>query len=192
MAVTETGHFSSRQYFDQGGNWHSNGSTVYIDGGSSMVRSGVVRQVGLARCKVGTTAGWTVNAANNIGTVATVAASQTNSTLVVPLHVNVGETITAIGISASINSAGNTVTLDCNLRSLTPAAGATATDASIASLTQISVTAATAVTPASLGSFTGLTTTVVSGTQYYLLLTATTGASTTIELDQIEVTVTTA
>ena len=191
MATTETGHFPNRQYFDQGGNFHSNGSTVYIDGGSTLVKAGQIRQVGLSRCKVGTTAGWTVNAANNIGTVATVAQSQTAATLVVPLHVNVGETITAIGLSASINSAGGTVTLDCNLRSLTPAAGATATDASIGSLTQISVTAATAVTPSNLGSFSGLTTTVVSGTQYYLLLTATTAASTTIELDQVEVTVTT-
>lgn len=191
MATTETGHFPSRQYFDQGGNWHSNGSTVYFDGSSSVVRSAVVRQVA-SRAKVGTTAGWTVGAANNVGSIATVAASQTACTLVIPLSVGVGETITAVGLSASINSAGGAVTLDANLRSYTPAAGATATDASIASLTQISVTAATAVTPASLGSITGLTTTVVSGTMYYLLLTATTAASTTIELNQIEVTVTTA
>lgn len=192
MAVTEAGHFPNRQYFDQDGAWHSNGSTVYFDGSSSVVRAAVVRQSGLGRAKVGTTAGWTVNAANNIGTVATVAASQTACTLVIPVFVQVGETITGFGISASINSAGGTVTLDANLRSLTPAAGATATDTSIGSITQISVTAATAVTPASLGGKSGLSTVVVSGTQYYLLLTATTAASTTIELDQVEVTVTTA
>lgn len=144
------------------------------------------------RPKVGTTAGWVVAAGNNVGSLATMAQSQTAGTLVVYLTgLKVGDQITGFSISASINSSGGTVTLDANLRSYTPAAAATATDASIASITQISVTAATAVTASNLGAKTGLTTTVVSGTQYYLLLTGTTAASTTIELNSAELTVTT-
>jgi len=129
-----------------------------------------------------------VGAANNLGTLATVAASQTNSTLVAYLSgLHVGDTITAFDINSSINSAGNTVTLDANLRSLTIAAGATGTDASIGSITQVSVTAATASNAAK----TGLSQVVADGVQYYILLTATTGASTTIELDSIFLTITT-
>lgn len=139
--------------------------------------------------KAGTTAGWTVNAGNNIGTIATVAASQTASTLVVAIpNLHVGDTITGFGVFSSINSAGGTVTLDANLRTLTIAAGATATDASVSSITQVSVTAATA----SSALKTGLSTVVATGVNYYLLLTATTAGSTTIELSQIEVTVTSA
>ena len=137
--------------------------------------------------KAGTTAGWTVGAANNLGTMATVAASQTACTLVVKIDgLHVGDTITGFTINSSIQSAGGAVTLDANLRKMTIAAGATATDASVASITQVSVSAATA-SSANKGS---LTEVVAAGTQYYILLTATTAASTSIELDSIEFTVT--
>jgi hypothetical protein len=157
---------------------------------TSIIRTSQTYQLGRGgTAKAGTTAGWTVNAGNNLGTIATVAQSQTSSTLVVAIpNLHVGDTITGFSVYSSINSAGNAVTLDANLRSLTIAAGATATDASIASITQVSVTAATAST-ATKGS---LSTVVAAGVNYYLLLTATTAASTTLELDQIEVTVTTA
>lgn len=142
-----------------------------------------------SRVKAGTTAGWTVGAANNLGTLGTVAASQTAATLVVYLDgLHVGDTITAFDVISSINSAGAAVTLDANLRSLTVAAGATGTDASIASATQVSVTAATA----STSSTTGLSTVVAAGVQYYLLLTCTTGLGTSLELESVYVTVTTA
>ncbi len=139
--------------------------------------------------KVGTTSGWVVGAANNIGTIATVPQSQTGSTLVVQIHgLHVGDTITGFSVYSSINSAGGAVTLDANLRKLTIAAGATGTDASVGSITQVSVSAATA----STATKTGLTEVVTAGVEYYLLLTATTAASTTIELSQIELIVTTA
>lgn len=187
MAVTEAGHAPNRAFFDQDGAFHTNGSTLYIDGGSPSVRASVTRKVA-TRAKVGTTAGWTVAAANNLGTVATVAASQTSCTLVIPIEVKVGDTITGFSVYSSINSAGGTVTLDADLRKLVIAAGASATDSDIGSITQVSVTAATAST-ATKGS---LTQVVAAGETYYLLLTATTAGSTTIELLQPEITVTSA
>lgn len=157
---------------------------------TSIVRASQTFQLGRGgTAKAGTTAGWVVNAANNLGTIATVPQSQTGSTLVVAIpNLHVGDTITGFSIYSSLNSGGNTITLDANLRSLTIGAAASGTDASIGSITQVSVTAATA----STATKSGLSTVVAAGVNYYLLLTATTGASCTIELSQIEVTVTTA
>ena len=157
---------------------------------TSIVRASQTYQLGRGgTAKAGTTAGFVVNAGNNIGTIATVAQSQSACTLVVAVpNLHVGDTITGFSVYSSINSGGNTVTLDANLRTLTIAAGATATDASVATMTQVSVTTATAST-ATKG---GLSTVVAAGVNYYLLLTCTTGATTTLELDQIEITVTSA
>lgn len=139
-----------------------------------------------SRAKVGTTAGWVVGAANNIGSMGTVAASQSGGTLVVPIEgLEIGDIVTGFTVTASINSAGGTVTLDAALHSYTFAAAATAVDAAIASggISQISVTAATAAT-ATVGS---LAVTVATGVKLFILLTATTAGSTTIELNTIEV-----
>lgn len=157
---------------------------------TNIVRAAQTYQLGRSgTAKAGTSAGWTVNAGNNIGTIATVAASQSGATLVVAIpNLHVGDTITGFSVYSSINSAGGAVTLDANLRSLTIGAAASATDASIASITQVSVSTATA----STATKSGLSTVVAAGVNYYLLLTATTAGSTTIELDQIEVTVTSA
>lgn len=154
---------------------------------ASVIRTGQTYKVA-NRAKAGTTAGWTVAAGNNIGTMATVAASQTSSTLVVPIDgLHIGDTITGFAVYSSINSAGNTVTLDAAIRKLTIGAAASATDAAVGTgITQVSVTAATA----SSATKTGLTEVVAAGTTYYILLTCTTGATTTLELDDIEITVT--
>jgi hypothetical protein len=157
---------------------------------TGLIRASQTFQLGRGgTAKAGTAAGWTVNAANNIGTIATMAAGQSAGTLVVAIpNLHVGDTITAFSVYSSINSAGNAVTLDANLRTLTIAAGATATDASVASINQVSVSGATA----SSATKSGLSTVVAAGVNYYLLITGTTAASTTIEISQIEVTVTTA
>jgi hypothetical protein len=157
---------------------------------TNIVRASQSFQLGRAgTAKAGTTSGWTVNAATNIGPIATCPASQSGATLVVAIpNLHVGDTITGFSVYSSIGSVGGAVTLDANLRSLTIAAAATATDASIASITQVSVSTATAST-ATKGS---LSTVVAAGVNYYLLLTATTAASTSIEVDQIQVTVTSA
>lgn len=165
--------------------------TSSVSSSVAPVRSGQSFSLGRGMAKAGTTSGWTVNAGNNLGTIATVAASQTSSTLVIPLGTNlhVGDTITGYKLFSSIQSAGNTVTLDAALRTVTIAAGATGTDAAVTSgaITQVSVTAATA----STATVTGLSTVVAEGVGYYILATCTTGASTSLELSQVSCQVTT-
>lgn len=136
--------------------------------------------------KVGATSGWVVAAATNIFRMATCPASQSASTLVVPLGgLRIGDTIRSFTLYGQIESAGGAVTLDANLRSLTGAAADLA-DASIASMTQISITADTLVNAAN-GIKSGLSTVVTAGVTYYMLLTATTAASTDIDLQGIGV-----
>ena len=167
------------------------GGTLTIDSGATLNATGSfvrseTRQIG-TRAKVGGTAGWTVGAANNLPYVGTVAASQTGATLVLPIDgLQIGSTITGFKIVAQIESAGGTVTLDADLRATTNVA-AEPTDASIGAITQVSVTADTAVSQ----SKTALTEVVTSGKTYYLLLTATTAASTDIILQACEITTTT-
>jgi hypothetical protein len=143
------------------------------------------RQLG-GPAKVGTSAGWVLSAANNLPYLATMAASQTGGTLVIKLDgLQIGATITGFKVIAQIESAGGAVTIDADLRAVTNVA-AEPTDASIGTMTQISVTADTAAAQAK----TGLTEVVTSGKSYYLLLTATTAASTDIILQYPEITVT--
>lgn len=149
-------------------------------------RTGYAIQIG-TRAKVGTGAGWVVGAANNLPYVGTVAASQTAGTLVLPIDgLHVGDTITAFRIVAQIESAGGAVTLDADLRAVTNVA-AEPTDASIQTMTQIAVTADTA---SSANTALATPEVVTSGKTYYVLLTATTAASTDIILQSCEITVT--
>ncbi len=140
--------------------------------------------------KVGTTSGWVVAAANNLGKIATIPASQTSSTLVLPLSgFKVGDIITAFSLVGSIQSAGNAGTITADLRSLT-AAAAGATDASVGSMSApLSVVTNTIVSAANAAK-TGLTHTVAAGESFYLLITSTTGSSVTEELQGALVTVT--
>ncbi len=156
---------------------------------AGVVRTAVQRIVS-GYAKVGATAGWVVGGgAVNTGLTATCPASQTGSTLVIPLSgLKIGDTITGVYLTGQIESAGNTVTLDMDLRKMT-AAAADVADASVDTMTQISVTADTAVSSAN-GGITDLTEVVAEGETYYLLLTATTGASTDIALQGAVVEVT--
>ena len=136
--------------------------------------------------KVGATAGWTLGGgAVNTGSMATLPASQTGSTLVVPIMgLKVGDTITAFKVVGQIESAGNTATLDADLRKLTAVAAAN-TDASVGAITQISVTADTKVGT----SKTGLSEVVAADESFYVLLTGTTAALTDIDLLSVTVSV---
>ena len=126
--------------------------------------------------KAGGTAGWTT--ANDTGD-ARCPASQTASTFTVPVvGLQVGDIIKAFTVNAQIESGGNTVTLDCSLRKLTNAAADPA-DTVPGAITQVSVTADTAV---SASKTLGTAQTVAADEMYYLLFTATTGASTDIRL----------
>ena len=140
--------------------------------------------------KAGTTAGWVVAAANNLGKVATLPAAQTASTLVIPLGpFKVGDTITAWGLEGSLQSIGNHSTIIGDLRVLT-AAAAGATDGSIGVMgATLDVTANTIMNSANAGK-TGIAHVVAEGESYYLLVTSTTGAACTEEIQAVQVTVT--
>lgn len=167
-------------------------STLEVTGAitatGGIARTGVKRLF-TANAKAGAGAGWTVNAGNDLGTLATMAASQTAGTLVCRLDgLKVGDTITAFHLIGQIESAGNVVTLDADLRALTAAAG-DPTDASIAAMTQLSVTADTAVTVANTAK-TAIAEVVAADKVYYMLITGTTNASTDVQLLGVAVTVT--
>lgn len=140
----------------------------------------------VAGAKLGSSgAGWTLGAADD-KYLATLVASQTSEIMIIPVTVplKVGDIITAFSIVGQIESAGNTVTLDANLRKLT-AAAADVADASIDSITQISVTADAIVS----SSKTGLSEVVGADETFYVKVTGTTAASTDIAIQGITVTV---
>ena len=152
---------------------------------NAAVVAGQEYQLAMAGAKVGATAGWVVKGAADLYE-ATCPASQTASTLVIPVGgLKVGWTITGFKIAAQIESAGNTVTLDADLRKQTNAAG-DPTDASVGAITQVSVTADTA----SAAEKTGLTEVVAADEWLYILITATTAAATDIRFLGCTVTVT--
>jgi hypothetical protein len=164
------------------------GTVVYSINPSTgaIIRTGIEKQIA-TRAKVGGTAGWVLGAANDLPYVATMAASQTAGTLVIPIDgLKIGDTITGFRIVAQVESGGNAVTIDAVLRAVTNVA-AEPTDAAIGTgMTQVSVTTDTAVSATK----TGLTETVTSGKSYYLLITATTLGSTDIILQHPTITVT--
>lgn len=132
--------------------------------------------------KVGGTAGFTVGAANNVGRMATVAASQSGAKLVVPIdNLKVGWQITGFGALGQIQSVGGAVTLDLELRKLGIAA-ADITDASVTTMTQLAVTAQTAVGPSNAIKTLTTAEVVGNGQIFYLIVTVTTAASTDVDL----------
>lgn len=165
------------------------GSTFTLAGATTVsgtwVRAAQEFQYG-SDAKVGATAGCAVAAGTNVGRMATCPASQSAVTLVVILDgLRVGDTITAFRIAGQIESAGNTVTVDADLRKLTTAA-ADLTDASVATITQVSVTADTILNATK----TGLSSVVGNNERYYILITVTTGAATDVDFSHVSVTVT--
>ena len=155
----------------------------------ALVRASQKRLMG-SDAKVGATAGWAVNAATNVGRMATCPASQTGSTLVIPLAgLKVGDTITAYGLIGQIESAGNVATLDASIRSVQAAAADLTDAAEGAAMTQLSVTADTAVTSANAEKA-SQTIAVAADKFYYMLVTATTAASTDIDLAGVYIVVT--
>lgn len=141
-----------------------------------------------ARPKVGATAGWDVSPAGNVGLMATLAAGNAGSTMVVAVFpLAHGQTIRSFSLSGSIQSGGNAATLDASLRKIT-AAAAGGVDALVASMTQLAVNANTIVSSANALKD-GLAEVVVEGVSYYILITATTGAACTMQLQDIDITV---
>lgn len=154
---------------------------------SSLVRTSQKRIINVG-AKVGATAGFAVNAGDNLGLLATCPASQTASTLVVPIPgLKVGDTITSFHLVGQIESAGNAVTVDADLRKLT-AAAADVTDASVGAIVQLSVTADTIMSSSNTNKA-SLTEVVAADETFYVLITVTTGASTDVALQGVAITV---
>lgn len=150
--------------------------------GMTYTRTGQVYHFPANAGKVGATSGMTTN--NDTGAVLC-PASQTAATFTIPLQLKQGAVITAFAVSGQIESAGNTVTVDADLRATT-AVASDLTDASVGAITQISKTADYLIND----SKTSLSHTVISGNSYYVLITITTAASTDVALQGVEVTVT--
>ena len=133
--------------------------------------------------KVGATAGWVLGAATNIATGATLPASQTASTLVVPLPAYIGDTVTGISVMGQVESAGGAVSLKVDLRKITNVA-ADNTDVSLGTGTSGSLVADTVLSSSNLR-VTGMTEIIAEGEMLYALITATTAATTDIDLTAI-------
>lgn len=133
--------------------------------------------------KIGGTAGFTVRAANNTD-YATVAASQTAGKFVLPINgLKIGDKITGFNLVGMIDSAGNAVTVDVDLRkSVSSVAGSAPVDSSIATMTQLSASAQTVMGSSNTSKTLSSAETVSADTNYYLLITVTTGASTSLTL----------
>lgn len=137
--------------------------------------------------KVGATAGWVVTAGTNI-CHATLPASQTSSTLVVPIPCDIGDILTAVSATGQVESAGGNVTLVMSIRKLTTAAAANA-DAELGTDNVGTLAADTVLSSANLA-VTGLSEVVAEGETLYALFTGTTAATTDIDLTGLVVTVT--
>lgn len=139
--------------------------------------------------KIGAGAGWALGAAANTALLGTVPASQTAATLVIPIPgLKVGDVITAFHLIGQIESGGEAVTVDAELRKHT-AVAADVSDALVASMTQLSVIADTAMGSANT-SKSAIAETVGADETFYLLLTVTTLADTDVALQGIAITVT--
>ncbi len=159
-------------------------------GTNAVVRTGrkIVTPV-CGNAKVGATAGWVITAGTDKYS-ATLPASQTASTLVIPINgLEVGDTLTAVDVIGQVESGGNAVVITMDVRKLT-AAAADLTDASLATDSLgAGVTADTILSSANLG-VTGLTEVIAADETVYVLLTATTLGSTDIDIMSIVATVT--
>lgn len=139
--------------------------------------------------KAGATAGWVITGGTD-KMHATLPASQTNSTLVVPIDgLYVGDIITEVGVGGQVESAGGNVTLVMSVRKQTNAAADNA-DAQIGTDNVGTLTADTKITPANLGVVLSVPETIAEDEALYVLLTGTTAGSTDIDITHLVVTVT--
>lgn len=178
--------------FNDGVTIQSDGTKIEILVGSTrkfVVNDSVQYVLPMTGAKVGTTAGWVVNAGNNTS-LATLPASQTSSTLVIHIAypLKVGTTIKGFSLIGQVESAGGAVAITAELRKHT-AAAADVADATVGSLsTNVSVTADAALSAAN-ASRGGLSEVVAANETFYLLVTGTTAAATDVALQGITLTI---
>lgn len=157
---------------------------------STLTRTAQKRLI-TAGAKVGATSGATVNHADNLNSLFRVPASQTASTIVIPINgLKVGDIITSYHLVGQIESAGGVCTVDAALRKQT-AAAADNTDALVTggSMTQLSVTADTIMS--STNTAKSVTADTVGADEaFYLLVTVTTAASTDVDALAVAIVVT--
>lgn len=136
----------------------------------------------------GSGAGWVIDGDTALPLV-TLPQNQTSEVLLCPITgLQVGDIVTAVGVSGQIDSAANTVNLALDVRKITGASGGH-TDASLGTANVGDVITDTEVTPSTLV-VSSLTETIAANEQLYVTLTGTTGATTDIELYNLIVTVT--
>lgn len=136
--------------------------------------------------KIGATAGWEID--TSTGNIAHIILpqNQTSSTAIIPIFgIEIGETITGVVVHGQSESAGGAVSITLSVRKLTTAA-ADVTDGQLGFVT-VNSTADTLYSAANLA-VTGLAETVAEGETVYARLTATTAASTDIDIIGISVT----
>jgi len=139
--------------------------------------------------KAGATAGWVITGSTNLP-LATLPASQTSSTLVVPLvGLEVGDVLASVEVHGQVDSAGNAVTVAATVRKVKSDAAGGHTDSEVVASANIAnaVTADTLIdatlTPAG-------TVTVADDETYYVLLTGTTLGTTDVEISNFVANVT--
>ena len=135
--------------------------------------------------KVGSAAGWTVGAAAD-SYMATVAASQSAGMLIVPLWgLHVGDLLMGYHLVGQIDSAGNAVTVDCDIyESLAVAAASTHTAKTGTDMTQLSVTADTKMSALNVNKDFAAANriTVLKDAAYFARIDVTTNGTTDLEL----------
>lgn len=165
--------------------------SVDSTGVTAATRVGVKRLINIG-AKVGATSGAVVDAADNKNSLFRVPASQTASTVVIPLTgLKVGDIVTSFHLVGQIESAGGAVTVDAALRKQT-AAAADNVDAAITggSIVQLSVTADTIMSAANTAPASMTAETLAADESLYLLVTVTTAASTDVDCLAVAVVVT--
>ena len=136
--------------------------------------------------KIGATSGWQVDSSTGNIAHITLPQSKTSSTAIIPIFgIEIGETITGVAVHGQCESAGGSVSITLSVRKLTTAA-ADVTDGQLG-FTTVNSTADTLYSAANLA-VTGLYESVAEGETVYARLTATTAASTDIDIIGISVT----
>jgi len=169
--------------------WSSTPTLTDLTITGNIVRTGQERVACGGYSKVGATAGWSVGGGavdtGLRGTVAAQGAFPQAATLVVPCFgLKVGDTITGFEVVGQVESAGNTVLVDADLR-VHEAAAADVSDISLATITQVS-----AVADQVLAETATVSTVVTDSMSFYVLLTGTAMTSTDIALQGVNITVT--
>ena len=136
--------------------------------------------------KVGATAGWVITGGTNIS-LATLPASQTASTLVIPISgLDVGDVINSVEVRGQADSAGNAITLVAAVMKVVNDAAGGHTNTSVKSVTLLNAVTADTLLDGTSGLITLDTPMAVAANeQYYVLLTGTTTGTTDIEISHL-------